>query len=84
VGVEWLPLGKGRQAKFFPLVKLGAVQIDNSSSSPAVVYEKLNDVGVYIGGGGGMRLGKSWIAQAEVVSYDKDELFITLGVRKHW
>ncbi|MEO8061284.1 MAG: hypothetical protein ABI821_00910 [Pseudomonadota bacterium] len=84
VGVEWLPLGKGRNAKFFPLVKLGAVQIDNSSSSPAIVYEKLNDFGVYIGGGGGMRLGKSWLAQAEIVSYDKDELFITIGLRKHW
>ena len=84
VGVEWLPLANGRKAKFFPLVKLGAVQIDNSSSSPAIVYEKLNDVGVYIGGGGGVRLGKSWLAQAEVVSYDQDELFITIGIRKHW
>jgi len=84
VGVEWLPLSGGRNAKFFPLLKLGAVQIDNSSSSPAIAYEKLNDVGVYIGGGGGMRLGRSWLAQAEVVSYDKDELFITIGIRKHW
>jgi hypothetical protein len=60
------------------------VQIQNSSSSAAIAYEKLNDLGVYIGGGGGMRLGKSWLAQAEVVSYDKDELFFTIGVRKHW
>jgi hypothetical protein len=83
-GVAWLPLAAGRNAKFFPLVKLGAVQIDNSRSSPSIAYEKLNDVGVYIGGGGGMRFGESWIAQAEVVSYDKDELFITIGIRKHW
>ncbi|MEJ0085599.1 MAG: outer membrane beta-barrel protein [Pseudomonadota bacterium] len=84
VGVEWLPLAAGREAKFFPLLKLGAVQIDNSSSSPAIAYEKLNDVGVYIGGGGGVRVGRSWLAQAEVVSYDKDELFFTIGIRKHW
>jgi hypothetical protein len=84
VGVEWLPLAQGRNAKVFPLVKLGAVQIDNSRSSSAIAYQKLNDVGVYIGGGGGMRFGKSWLAQAEVVSYDKDELFITVGVRKHF
>jgi hypothetical protein len=84
VGVEWLPLAAGRNAQFFPLVKLGAVQIDNSSSSPVIEYRKLNDVGVYIGGGGGMRVGKKWLAQAEVVSYDKDELFFTIGVRKHW
>jgi large repetitive protein len=84
VGVEWLPLAAGRNAKFFPLVKLGAVRIDNSSSSPMIAYEKLNDLGVYIGGGGGMRLGKSWLTQAEVVSYDQDELFFTIGIRKHW
>jgi hypothetical protein len=84
VGVEWLPLAAGRNAKFFPLVKLGAVRIDNSSNSTAIVYEKLNDVGVYVGGGGGMRIGKSWLAQAEVVSYDEDELFISVGIRKHW
>jgi hypothetical protein len=84
VGVEWLPLAAGRNAQFFPLVKLGAVQIDNSRSSTAIAYEKLNDVGVYIGGGGGMRFGENWIAQAEVVSYDKDELFLTIGVRKRW
>jgi hypothetical protein len=84
IGVEWLPLTNGRNAQFFPLVKLGLVQIQNSSSSAAIAYEKLNDLGVYIGGGGGMRLGKSWLAQAEVVSYDKDELFFTIGVRKHW
>ena len=84
VGVEWLPLGAGRNAKFFPLLKVGAVQIDNSRSSPTIAYQKLNNVGVYLGGGGGMRFGKSWVAQAEVVSYDQDELFITIGVRKHW
>jgi hypothetical protein len=84
VGIEWLPLAGGRKGKFFPLVKLGAVQIENSSSSPAIRFEKLNDLGVYVGGGGGMRLGKSWLAQAEIVSYDQDELFITIGVRKHW
>jgi hypothetical protein len=84
VGIEWLPLATGRKAKYFPLVKLGAVQIDNRSSSSAITFEKLNDLGVYIGGGGGMRLGKRWLAQAEIVSYDKDELFVTIGVRKHW
>jgi hypothetical protein len=84
VGVEWSPFSGGRASRFFPLVKAGAVQIDNSASSATIVYEKLNDVGVYIGGGAGLRLGESWIAQAEVVSYDVDELFYTVGLRKHF
>jgi len=83
-GVEWAPLEKGRKARWFPIVKLGAVQIRNESSSPYIQYEKLNDVGVYLGGGMGLRLGKSWMAQGEVVSYDQDELFFTLGVRKRF
>ena len=84
VGVEWAPLEGGRDARWFPLVKIGAVQIQNSASSPAVQYEKLNDIGVYLGGGMGLRLGDSWLAQGEVVSYDKDELFFTLGLRKRF
>jgi hypothetical protein len=84
LGVEWVPLDEGRNERWYPLVKLGAVQIRNSSSSPLIVYEKLNDVGVYFGGGMGMKLRGSWAAQAEVVSYDQDELFFTLGIRKRF
>jgi hypothetical protein len=84
VGVEWLPLRGGRTAKFFPLVKLGVVQITNSASSQQILYEKLNDAGLYLGGGAGVRFGESWIVRGEVVSYDVDELFYTFGFRKHF
>jgi hypothetical protein len=84
VGVEWLPLTGGRAAQFFPLVKLGVVQISNRASNDQILYKKLNDAGLYLGGGAGMRLGDSWIVQGEVVSYDKDELFYTFGFRKHF
>jgi hypothetical protein len=84
VGAQWSPFARGRASRFFPLVKLGAVQIQNTSSSAHILYEKLNDVGVYIGGGAGLRLGETWIAQAEVVSYDVDGLFYTFGVRRHF
>jgi hypothetical protein len=83
-GAQWLPFAGGRESKFFPFVKLGAVQITNRANSDQILYEKLNDVGVYIGGGGGLRFGDWWIAQAEAVSYDVDELFFTIGVRKHF
>ena len=81
-GVEWLPFEGGRQAPWFPLIKLGAVQIRNQASSEMIHYEKLNDLGVYLGGGVGLRFGKGWLALGEVVSYDQDELFSTFGVRK--
>jgi hypothetical protein len=84
VGAQWTPFAGGRASRFFPLVKAGAVRIQNDSSSDQILYEKLNDVGVYIGGGAGLRLGGSWIAQAEVVSYDVDGLIYTFGVRKHF
>jgi hypothetical protein len=32
----------------------------------------------------GLRLGDSWLAQGEVISYDQDELFFTLGMRKRF
>jgi hypothetical protein len=82
VGFQWLPFDGGINEQWFPLVKFGASHIQNTSTSPLVVYEKLNDVGVYFGGGAGMRFGESWVAQAEVVSYDADELFFTVGLRK--
>ena len=84
VGLQWLPFEGGINEKWFPLVKFGASHIQNSTSSSLVVYEKLNEIGVYFGGGAGLRFGETWIAQAEVVSYDADELFFTVGVRKHF
>jgi hypothetical protein len=83
-GMEWLPFRAGRAAKFFPLVKFGFVQIENSTSSEQILFEKIHDAGVYFGGGAGLRFGQNWTAQAEVVSYDKDEMFMTLGVRKYF
>jgi hypothetical protein len=81
-GVEWLPMEGGRNAAWFPLIKIGAVQIQNRASSEMINYEKLNDLGLYLGGGLGLRFGADWSALGEVVSYDQDELFVTLGLRK--
>lgn len=84
VGLEWLPFLAGRSARLFPLVKFGVVQIENSTSSEQILFEKIHDAGLYFGGGAGLRFGHGWTAQGEVVSYDKDELFMTLGVRKYF
>jgi hypothetical protein len=83
-GVEWLPLEGGRNAPWFPLIKIGAVQIRNQASSELIHYEKLNDLGLYLGGGLGLRFGEDWLALGEVVSYDQDELFLTFGLRKRF
>jgi hypothetical protein len=84
VGLQWLPFDGGINEQWFPLVKFGASHIQNRSTSSTIVYEKLNDVGLYFGGGAGLRFGESWVAQAEAVSYDADELFFTVGLRRHF
>lgn len=81
LGVEWTPFKGGRDAAWFPLAKAGLVKIRNRVSTTVIQYEKNNDLGYYLGGGVGLRLGDRWVAQGEVVSYDKDEMFYTLGVR---
>ncbi len=60
------------------------IGIENRASSDQILFEKVHDAGLYLGGGAGLRFGESWIAQGEVVSYDKDELFLTFGIRKHF
>ena len=84
VGVEWAPFDEGRNARWFPLAKLGAVQITNSTDSELINYEKLNEVGLYLGGGLGLNIGESSVVLAEVISYDQDELFFTFGFRKRF
>jgi hypothetical protein len=84
VGVEWLPLARGRSASWYPLVKLGAVKIRNSTGSSEIRFEKLNDVGLYLGGGAGIRVGDNWVALVDVVSYDADVVIYTAGIRRHF
>jgi hypothetical protein len=80
-GAEWAPLMDGQERAFFPVLKAGVIQTSNRASSPLIDYERQHHTGVYFGAGGGWQFSRMWGARAEVVTYDKDELVMSLGVR---
>jgi hypothetical protein len=80
-GAEWAPLSGGFERQFFPVLKAGVIQTTNHASSALINYERQHHTGVYFGAGGGWQFTPMWGARAEVVTYDKDELVYSLGVR---
>jgi hypothetical protein len=81
-GAEWTPLKEGRYRKFYPVLKAGFVFTDNSATDPRINYDQQHGVGLYIGAGAAWRFADAWRAQAEIVSYDEDELVMSLGLRR--
>jgi outer membrane protein OmpA-like peptidoglycan-associated protein len=85
VGTEWTPmLGGvgGRGATLYPLLKGGLVATSNSANASTINYDKLHGVGFYIGAAGVWQFARTWRAQLELISYDKDERMLTVGLRK--
>jgi hypothetical protein len=80
-GVQWAPFGAAQMARFYPFAKAGLVSISNSVSDSRIQYDRLNSWGVYLGGGAAWRVTQTWTLQGELVSYDKDDLMLSLGVR---
>ena len=80
-GAEWSPLMDGGERTFFPVVKAGLIQTSNHASTSLINYERQHHTGFYFGAGGGWQFTQMWGARAEVVTYDKDELVYSLGVR---
>ncbi len=81
VGAEWAPLRDGRTADIYPVVKAGLVVTGNSTTDDRIGYDKVNSVGFYLGVGAAWRFLPRWTAQAEAVSYDKDERMLSTGLR---
>jgi hypothetical protein len=46
-----------------------------------IAFEREHPTGIYFGAGGGWHFAPTWAAQAELISYDKDELVLTMGLR---
>jgi hypothetical protein len=84
IGVQWLPLKDSGMRRIFPTLKAGILHTDNSATDPRILYEKQHGVGFYIGVGADWRLTPHWLIAAEAVSYDKDERFLSLGVRRRF
>jgi hypothetical protein len=82
IGTEWTPLPGGRANTLYPIIKAGVVHTENSASDPRIHYEVENEASLYFGAAGVWKFAKTWRAQVELSSYDKDELMLTVGVRK--
>jgi hypothetical protein len=80
-GVQWAPFGAAQLARFYPFAKAGLVTISNEVSDSRIQYDRLNSWGLYLGGGAAWRITQTWTLQGELVSYDKDDLMLSLGVR---
>jgi hypothetical protein len=80
-GAQWVPLGAAQAARLYPFAKAGVVTISNSASDSRIQYDRLNSWGLYLGGGAAWRITQTWTLQGELVSYDTDDLMLSLGVR---
>jgi hypothetical protein len=81
-GIEWRPLGV--EERLYPMLKVGAASIENRSTDSRINFDRENSLSYYFGVGGAFRIDARWSLQAEWVSYDKDDSFLSLGVRKRW
>ena len=66
------------------MLKAGLVQTSNSRTDDRIGYERQHRTGFYFGAGGAWRFTDRWAAQAEVVTYDKDEFVMSIGIRANW
>ncbi len=82
LGAQWLPLRDSASRTIFPTLKAGFVHSDNTTTDDRILYEKQHGVGLYVGGGVNWRVTDHWLLAGEMVSYDKDELFLSLGIRR--
>jgi hypothetical protein len=81
-GIEWRPLGV--EDRLYPVLKVGAASIENSVTDARINFDRENSLSYYFGVGGAFRIDSGWSLKAEWVSYDKDDSFLSLGVRKRW
>jgi hypothetical protein len=80
-GLRWSPLKSGASDRFYPMLKAGLVTIQNDVTNARIQYDRENGTSFYIGGGAAWRFTQRWTAQADWISYDKDDRFLSLGLR---
>ena len=81
-GLEWAPLKEARYRRLYPALKFGIAGTSNSATDIRINYDKRHGWGLYFGAAGVWRVSDQWRAQLEAMSYDKDELALSLGVRR--
>lgn len=64
-----------------PYVKAGIVHTENSVSDSRILYGRRHPVGLYFGTGIAWQLSDPWQLFSELVTFDRDEASLTVGVR---
>ncbi|MEK7323248.1 MAG: OmpA family protein [Pseudomonadota bacterium] len=67
-----------------PYLKIGVAHTRNEVSDPRIVYDRENPLGVFFGAGVTWRFAPTWALDAEWASYDRDESFLSLGIKKRF
>jgi large repetitive protein len=80
-GAQWLPFKQSSDWLLKPYVKAGLVKTGNSVTDNRIRYDREHGLGVYLGLGATWAFLPRWQLVGEVVSYDKDERTLSLGVR---
>jgi len=82
LGLDYRPFW--HKSRFLPHLKAGISTTRNSVTDDRIVYETVSTVSLYYGLGASWRFHREWAVNTEVVTYDKDELFVSLGLRKYF
>jgi hypothetical protein len=79
-GLEWRPMGV--EDFLFPVLKAGVASIDNKVTDSRIRFDRENSLSFYFGAGVALQIHSKWQLRAEWISYDKDDSFLSLGIRR--
>ena len=82
LGVDYRPIWHNK--KVLPHLKAGLSTSRNSVTDDRIDYERVSAVSLYYGAGVSWRFRHDMAAHAEIVTYDRDEMFLSVGVRKYF
>jgi len=82
LGIDYRPVW--HEKKILPHLKLGVSTTRNSTTDDQIDYERVSDISLYFGLGASWRFRQDLAAHVELVTYDKDEMFLSVGLRKYF
>ncbi len=80
LGVNYRPLKQ--EKRLVPYLKAGMAYTRNGVDDTRIIYDRDHPTGAFFGAGLAWRFASSWSLNTEWVSYDRDESFLSLGIRK--
>ncbi len=82
LGIDYRPLW--HEKVILPHLKLGLSTTRNITTDDRINYKRESTMALYFGVGVSWRFRQDWAANAELVTYDNDEAFLSVGLRKYF